>query len=276
MTVVLPSLTDPDRDVEAVAADQAQLLFQEAKQRRKRRWLVSGVVATVVALLIGLILLATGGRGGGGAVRPVAHPVVAGAAVSATSGFSLRPVLCLAPPFTPGAGQQAVAGPLPTCSAPSMLTAANLQVTPVSGPGQGYLTQGGIHPDPRFAGYASTSPRNDQVGSTVLLPAASATGTMRFVLGPAGLTASGIKSAHVIHDNGLWVVDLRLTPAGSSQWDALAHQQFHAMVGTDVGGRVVSTPIVEPTTSSFTSLDGHLQISGTFTRAQAEALADRL
>jgi len=266
-TTAPPLLTDP-------ALDEARLLFQEAKQRRRRRWLVSGLVATVVVVLMGIALLTTTGRGGVGGVRPATNPPAAGAVTRSAADFSMRPVLCYAPPLSMGIGRQATTGPLPTCSAASMLSPANLGVSPTSA--SGYSVSSAITPDPRFAGYESTALRNDHADSTVLLPGTSATGSMRYVLGPAGLTASGIESVRVVDDHGSWGVSLQLTPAGSARWDAMTLEQFHAMIGAVVGGRVVSAPLTEPTESLPTSFHGHLQISGPFTRSQAEAVAARL
>jgi hypothetical protein len=268
MTAVLPPLTEPD-------FDEAQLLFQEAKQRRKRRWLVSGIVAAIVVLLIGITLFATAGRGGGGPVRPVPNPVAAGVVVHSAAGFSMRPVLCYAPPLTPAAGQPATAGPLPTCSAASQLTAANLQVTPNSSNVNGYTSNTNIQPDTQFATYKSTPSTSDAKGDTVLLPGVGAASGSRYVLGPAQLTGTGVKSARAQLNNGVWDVNLQLTPQGSAAWDTLAFQQFHAIVAVDLDGRVVSAPITSPTASAPSSFNGQVPISGNFTRAQAEALAAR-
>ena len=78
-------------------------------------------------------------------------------------------------------------------------------------------------------------------------------------------------TAHLV--DGEWVVELTLTPRGSTAWDTLAEHQFHALVGVVLHDRVVSAPITEPTQSSFTSFDGRLGIAGSFTRAQAAAAA---
>jgi preprotein translocase subunit SecD len=80
----------------------------------------------------------------------------------------------------------------------------------------------------------------------------------------------------VNHLDGEWAIDLTLTPNGAAQWDRLAEQQFHAIVGVVINGRVVSAPITQPTQSSFTSFDGRLQISGGFTEHQAEVIASEL
>ena len=68
-------------------------------------------------------------------------------------------------------------------------------------------------------------------------------------------------------------IDLRLTPSGAVRWDALAHRQFHALVGVVVDGRVVSAPVNQPTQSTFTSFHGSVQLAGGFTESQAHEIA---
>ncbi len=110
----------------------------------------------------------------------------------------------------------------------------------------------------------------------MLLPGLPGSGTERYVLGPAGLTGAQIKSASAQLNNGQWSVNLNLTGTGATQWDTLAQQQFHAIIGIDLDGQVISAPITQPTQSSFTSFGGTVQISGSFTEDQAKALATEL
>jgi hypothetical protein len=69
------------------------------------------------------------------------------------------------------------------------------------------------------------------------------------------------------------MVDLRLTPQGSVQWDTLAQQQFHTMIGVVENGRVISTVMMQPAQCDFTSFSGQLQISAGLTESQTKALA---
>ena len=252
----------------------AQLLFQEARQRRRRRRLISGMTAaalvvTLLALTLGLVLGGNGrGPSGSGAVPGLlpatGHPVV---------DLSFRPVLCYAPPLTLAAGQVASPGALPPCSASTQLNASNLNTTPDSDNVNGYLSNTNIRADAEFATYPSTATSGVTNDATVLLPGVPANGDDRYVLGPAALTQRGVKTARAILESGQWDVNLVLTPRGSTDWDTLTKQQFHQIVGVVLNDKVISAPITQPTQSSWTSFNGQVQISGSFTQQQAKDLA---
>jgi hypothetical protein len=262
--------------------DMAQLLFEEARQRRRRRWLISGIAVLFIAVALGVTLVLMAGREGRGSVQPVAPPPSAHTAVGSRASFSVRPVLCYAPPFAPTNGATTSTGALPPCAPSSELTAANLQVTP-SGRGFTISPNYPNDTDPQFATYASTSPKQNEANAPVLLPGSASfmppppSGDQtRYVLGPAGLTRSGISSASAQHVAGMWIVNIELNGRGAAQWDVLSQVQFHAMVGIVVDGKVISAPIIQPVQVSFSSSGGQMQIAGGFNRHQAEALAARL
>ncbi len=190
-----------------------------------------------------------------------------------TAQLLFRPALCYAPPFSVAKGKVPSTGPLPTCSSSTQLTAANLQVTPNSSNVNGYTSNTNIAADPAFATYKSTSPLNDNKNDSVLLPGTSAEGSGRYVLAPAQLTGTAVKSASAQLNNGQWTVNLVLTGPGSTAWDTLAKQQFHAIIAIDLDGQVISAPITQPTQSTFTPFNGQVQISGSFTEDQAKTLA---
>jgi hypothetical protein len=256
--------------------DEAQVLFEEARQRRKRRRLIGGTTALVLVIIvaIAIALLATGSSG----TRQDTHtaPTPLTGAVIAGSTFSIRPVLCYAPPYAVAVGQAAPSGPLPRCSASSQLTVANLRVTPNASNVNGYTANSNISPDAQFGPYPSTSVSKVGPDATVLLPGTPANGSGRYVLGPAGFSRSGIAAASALRMDGQWSIDLTLTGRGSAQWDALARKQFHAVLGIVIDGRVLSDPITQPTQSSFTSFHGQLQIGGFSTEHQARAVASEL
>ena len=198
-----------------------------------------------------------------------------------TAQLFFRPAICYAYPHTVAKGKTSATGPLPTCPASSQLTATNIGVVPnssaagYSAPGLNALEQSPVQ---AFAPYPSTSSLNDKPGDTVLLPTApgAGLGSLRMVLGPAGVTGTAVHSATAQLVNGSWAVDISLTGPGSTAWDNLARQQFHAIIAIDLDGQVIDAPITQPTQGSFTSFGGQVQISGGFTETQAKNLATDL
>ncbi len=196
-----------------------------------------------------------------------------------TAQLLFRPALCYAPAYSVPKGKAPTNGPLPTCAASSQLTAANIGVKPDSSNINGYTSNlGNIAEDPQFATYRTTPSLQDNKNATVLLPPSSpaSQGTARYVLGPAGLTGTAVHSASAQLVNGQWVVNITLTSAGAKQWDQLAQQQFHAIIAMDLDGQVISAPITQPTSSSPSSFNGQVQVSGSFTEDQAKTLATDL
>ena len=193
-----------------------------------------------------------------------------------TAQLFFRPALCYAPSLTVAKGKVPSTGPLPTCAAATQLSAANLAVTPNSSNINGYTFNSNISEDPQFATYPSTSPDNDNKNATVLLPGSSSGQSGRYVLGPATVTGTAVRSATAQLVSGQWAVSIVLPSQGAKQWDALAQEQFHAIIGIDLDGQVVSAPITQPTQSSFSSFNGQVQISGSFTEDQAKTLATEL
>ncbi len=68
--------------------------------------------------------------------------------------------------------------------------------------------------------------------------------------------------------DGTFNVAIRLRPATSAVWDDVAEENFHALVAFDLGGSVVSAPVIEPTQSSFSSFGGSIVVSGGLVSAQ--------
>jgi hypothetical protein len=56
----------------------------------------------------------------------------------------------------------------------------------------------------------------------------------------------------------------------------VARASFHQLLALDVGGVVVSAPIIEPTQSSFTSFQGRGQVSGNWNQAEATRIASAM
>ena len=189
-----------------------------------------------------------------------------------TAQLFFRPAECGALAQSVPKGHTAPTGPLPTCAASSALTAANLAVNTSTS----QATQS-PQPDPQLTTFPSTSPLNDTKAETVLIPALTGNSYPRYVLGPAQVTGAQIKSASAsLSQAGQWTVNINFNPAGATAWDTLAAQQFHAIIGIDLDGQVISAPITQPGQSSFTSFQGQVQISGSFTEDQGKTLATEL
>jgi hypothetical protein len=250
----------------------------ELRRRGSRRFVprpdikvVVGVAAAVI-LIVALFAIAPHHKS-----RPETASATTVKGGTASNSFLVRPALCFAPPFQVQAGANASTGPLPTCSASSQLSAANLQIVPNPGDVSGYTTTtNNIQPDPAFATYPSTPSSNDASADTVLLPGIPGEGPHRYVLGPAQLSGTGVASASAGSSNGQWLVNITLTNAGSIAWDALASQQFHQVIGVDLNGHIISAPIIQPTQSSVSSFHGQIEIGGDFTQAQATTVAQEI
>ncbi len=187
-----------------------------------------------------------------------------------TGQLFFRPALCYADTLQVPKGQKPLPGPLPTpCAAASQLTSANLAVNTST-----QQATRNVPPDPQFTPYATTTSANDKEHSTVLLPGVGAAAINgRYVLGPAGLSGTGVHSATAQVNSGAWVVNLSLNSAGSQAWDTLAQQQFHAIIAVDLDGQVITAPNTQPGQATFTPFNGNVQISGSFTEDQAKTLA---
>lgn len=187
-----------------------------------------------------------------------------------TGQLFFRPALCYADTLQVAKGQKPSTGPLPTtCAATAQLTAANLAVNTSTS-----AATKTPPPDPQFTIYPTTSSDNDKEHSTVLLPGTGAAAVGgRYVLGPAALSGTGVHSATAQVESGQWVVNMSLNQAGSTAWDTLAQQQFHAIIAVDLDGQVITAPITQPGQSAFSQFNGQVQISGSFTEDQAKTLA---
>jgi preprotein translocase subunit SecD len=192
-----------------------------------------------------------------------------------------RPVLCAVPPY-----DKFITSPQPAVSAascgPSTLTPASMQVSPSKQSATGFIFQS---PQPAILleGERTTKAAHDAASKVVLLsglPGSSvyaATSTSkgtRYVLGPAVMTSRSIASATATKlRDGQWVVDWTTTAAGTSVWDRVARTSFHRLLAMDVGGVVVSAPIIEPTQVTFTSFKGRGEVTGNWGEAEAQRIA---
>jgi len=187
-----------------------------------------------------------------------------------------RPTLCYAPPYSPPSAAKkgstttttTVPKTLPTsCKPAAQLVTSNLKGTAGSGTGVGYPGT----PTPTLAAYKST--KVDNPTATVLLPGLTGPNGDRYLLGPKQLTGHIVKKAIAQQTSlGQWVVQMTLTSQGLSQWNAMAKQYFHEVIGIELDGVVQSAPITEPNTASFKTFS-NVQISGHLTQQDAQNLA---
>lgn len=121
----------------------------------------------------------------------------------------------------------------------------------------------------------TTTRLGDQRAVCVVLPdKPGGKNAPRYYLGKAGLTGKAVSSAKSEFISGQgWTVKMDLTDKGSSQWDALAQQQFHKQVAIVLDGLVQSAPQIQPSDATFTSFGGTAVISGNFTGGEAGDLA---
>ncbi len=214
----------------------------------------------------------------------IASPKFAGVQmqlIGSMGSFSVRPVACGAPAATAPtqptttdtAGTTPPADFSPACEAQYETSASNLDVNTTTGQPAHV-----IGPDPVFASTPSTPAQDDEPAHSVLLPADPVAGPQqypRFVLGAAQLGNVDIASVRAQLDPSIdqWAIDITLTTMGSTDWDAVAFQNFHAYVALDLDGQVVSAPLIQPNQAAFASFEGRMEISGSFSAATAKTMA---
>jgi hypothetical protein len=271
----------------AGAPQPAEVLIPEARQHQRTRYRRRGaavvvVALVVVALIISAVLLVRGPAASG---KAHGDPKPAPAVLSTSGVVYFRPVLCFAAPYARPAGGTSQAGqsgtePIPACAAGSLLSAANMDVTPNNG-AQGYSSNN-WSPDPQYAPYPSTNVHSPGYASrTVLLPglngACNETTNERCVLGPAEMSSRAVAKASVTRNQtGQWVVNYTTTGAGAAVWDKVAHENFHQFLGIELNGVVYTAPLMQPAQTSFSTFDGRGELTGNFDRSQAMRLAGAL
>lgn len=121
-----------------------------------------------------------------------------------------------------------------------------------------------------LASYKTTPPGLDNPKATVLLPLQGASGE-RIEAGPSQASGTVVSSAVAVYQSGTgYVVDFTLTKAGTKIWDDLANTNYHKLVADDLGGTIISAPVINATGSAFGSSG---EVTGNFTQSAANALA---
>jgi preprotein translocase subunit SecD len=137
---------------------------------------------------------------------------------------------------------------------------------------------------------ATTSPEDDQVDQTVVLPELNSDGTvkLRYQLGPAFLTGSAVSGADAVFQNG-WQVSLNMKGGanGIDTWNKVTEDCFNGvatcpgigsrgrgLVAITLDGTVKSAPEIQPDNSAFSPFSAdQISISGNFTEKEAGDLA---
>jgi preprotein translocase subunit SecD len=202
--------------------------------------------------------------------------------LSQTAEMYFRPVECAGPSYTAtkvkGATTKPPSNASAVCPAANQLTATALNVNTSTG-----QPAGTVQPWTGMSAYQSNCSGDittncagvDEPSQTVILDTTANAGWNgeRLLLGPAQVVGKDISSASAVFNSPNWDVDLNLNGTGSTAWDNLAKQQFHAYVAIDLDGQVISAPITQPTQAAFSSFAGKVQISGNFTESDAKQLA---
>jgi preprotein translocase subunit SecD len=201
------------------------------------------------------------------------NPQAVIAEIGNTAQLRFRPVLCQSQPYAPPkTGTPPAALPTACSSTQYSLQAPTLQVN------QSAQTdnRSSIPPDPVLANYPTTTHNYDDThGESYVLVPLGGGGGIRYLMGPAEVDGTAVHSAQALIPSGgtAWVVDITLTGKGSAEWDAMTKKYFHEIIGIDLDGSVISAPVTQPGQSAWSSFNGQVEISGSFTQASANQLA---
>ncbi|MHB1988363.1 MAG: protein translocase subunit SecD [Acidimicrobiales bacterium] len=218
--------------------------------------------------------------------------------LGSTAQLYFRPVLCYAPPYAkPAKTSSSTTTPSTTAksaSSTSTTTAKSATTTTTTQPAKGsskspssarhqkyvtpplcppvYLpTSSTSTPTPYglLANYETTPLGLDNPASRVLLPLQGS--PERVELGPSQASGEVIASATPTYQSGSgYIIGFTLTKAGTPKWDALATRNYHKLVADDLGGVVISAPVINATGASFGSSG---EITGNFSESAANSLA---
>jgi hypothetical protein len=181
------------------------------------------------------------------------------------------PVECAAPMYDPNSSHTAPVAL--KCEKQYAMSASALKVNTDTG------RTATIPPQPDLAAVPSSNPAAEPTGEAVIVPAGPSSGFAgkRLVLGPASFGNSAIESAQAsLLSGSQWAIDVTLTSSSADAYELLTEDQFHALIGYDIDGTVVSAPVIEPTLSSYAQLGDTFQIQAGFTKSEAVDLANSL
>ena len=241
-----------------------EVLFAEARRLRRRRRTIG--VAVLTAALIVVALVVAGASLSSAKSRPAGSKgqyALSGTSVGQARLY-FRPVDCIIAPYSGG-----------TSSASS---------SAISTSEASRLCKSSLSQQLRYP--TTTAPDNDNPKLSVVLPSYAGPEAGRYVLGPAQMSGSIIKTAQADLDSQTdeWGVVLDFSAAGSTEFNRVAGQYYLcyekdpsnppycALQGIDLNGTVLSAPSVDSK-----NFPGSAEISGSssepFTKTQAMKLA---
>lgn len=268
VVVSLPGVKDPQRPL-AVLEERAELLFRPVLCQ-----IASYAPSTTTPATTAPPTSAPKALGG-----PAASAVELSAGRAAPSGDAGSP------PGAPATTAPSTAATTATTTTPATITTTPAGGTSsTAGSGGAALTPAQAQAacsNANAASLPSTSSLNDVATADVILPTHGALG--RYVLGPADMKGSAVKSASVqapSSSSPQYSVQLTLTSSGAAEFDKIAAQRYpyfkqnattpdpRNLEAIEVDGVVQSAPQIEA--SSF---NGVASITGNFTASQANDLA---
>lgn len=114
-----------------------------------------------------------------------------------------------------------------------------------------------------------TPHHSDPKNQTVLLPLKGGKGE-RILAGPSQAAGTVIKSAVAVYNQNQFIVQFTLTGKGTKIWDDMATRNYHKLVADDLGGVIISAPVINATGSQFGSSG---EVTGNFSSSTANSLA---
>ena len=226
-----------------------------------------GAVRARGGLFVGCLLLIVGTCGSDRSVS-TESPSTTSAALSADT-ITFRPVLAVCP-------ADGAVGSGPNPPVPSFVPQPESSSTPDTGAPENVVTP---HPAVLPADWSETR----CVGSLDSVPHLDASGAVlaNYALGPVLVDALSLESATASEVQGHWVVNpvFREGPDGVDRFNAAAAFCYEQTTECPTGELAIvmdGTVISAPTINQATFQRDQIQISGDFTEASAEALAQRL
>ncbi len=206
--------------------------------------------------------------------------------IGSTAQLYFRPVLCYAPPYSkqataskPSSTTTPTTKPSGTTTSTSAPKSTSSSKRSSKGPPpplpscpSSYRPTKFSNPGPYapLAAYQTTPPGYDLPNHRVLLKLQGGHGE-RMLLGPSQASGTVIAGANAVYQSGTgFIVQFTLTKRGTKAWDAMATRNYQKLVADDLGGSIISAPVINDYGYQFGNSG---EVSGNFTSSTANALA---